>query len=336
MSNGLLLGGVIGEGLKSFVNSYNATQDRQRQQAESDELRAMRRRQMQREEMEGGFETDPDSGELRRSDEYKTQKRLGLLSDTIKSLPEEQRTAPYGQNLEKERAGLIGVPYAEPDPNVKPKWQQQKDYDHKLIMEREGVRGNKLTPQQRYDQRKYEGATAIPNMQLKPGFRPPEKTVEDLRAQKNTVDLMNTTIDKLDEAIGKYGTAVLPGEENALMGSLVTDLQLRAKEFQKLGVLNGPDLALMMKQFGDPTSLRGKALGPKALQLKLKQMKALINNGLKTTAANSGFDLNAPDYVDPGLSTGPRPGDIEDGHEFKGGDPRDRNNWIPVNTSRAR
>jgi hypothetical protein len=50
MSNGLLLGGVIGEGLKSFVNSYNATQDRQRQQAESDETRAFRRRQMEREE----------------------------------------------------------------------------------------------------------------------------------------------------------------------------------------------------------------------------------------------------------------------------------------------
>ena len=48
--NGLLVGGVIGEGLKSFVNSYNATQDRQRQQAESDETRALRRRQMERDE----------------------------------------------------------------------------------------------------------------------------------------------------------------------------------------------------------------------------------------------------------------------------------------------
>lgn len=48
--NGLLVGGIIGEGLKSFVNSYNATQDRVRQQAESDEDRAIRRQQMAREE----------------------------------------------------------------------------------------------------------------------------------------------------------------------------------------------------------------------------------------------------------------------------------------------
>lgn len=302
--NGLLVGGVIGEGLKSFVNSYNATQDRQRQQAESDETRALRRRQMEREEEE----SKASSG---------MKLRETKLREAQEGLEYDDAAGKYKQ---------VG----------KPLWQQKKDYDHGLIQERNKSSRGLLTPQQKYDTEKYNQAAQIPNMQLKQGFRPPEKTVEELRSQKTTVDLMNSTIDKLDSAIGKYGTRLLPGEENALMGSLITDLQLRAKEFQKLGVLNGPDLQLMIKQFGDPTSVKGKLLGPEALKVKLKQMKALINNGFKQTAVNAGFDVNMPDFADPQIKTGPNPGDIEDGYEFKGGDPRDRKNWAPANTARNR
>lgn len=51
--NGLLLAGVIGKGLESFVTSYNATKQNQREQAEADETLALRRRQMEREEEVG-------------------------------------------------------------------------------------------------------------------------------------------------------------------------------------------------------------------------------------------------------------------------------------------
>lgn len=303
--NGLLVGGVIGEGLKSFVNSYNATQDRQRQQAESDETRALRRRQMERDEEE----SKASSGMKLRETKFK-EAEAGLEYDDA--------AGKYKQ---------VG----------KPLWQQKKDYDHGLIQERNKAGRGLLTPQQQYDTNKYNQAAMIPGMQLQQGFRPPEKTVEELRAGKTTLDSLNSTIDKLDQAIGKYGTQLLPGKENALLGTLVTDAQLQMKEAQKLGVLNGPDLQLMVKQLGDPTSIRGSIQGPEALQIKLKQVKALLNKRYKTSAANAGFDVSGiPDFADPEIKTGPKAGDIEDGFQFKGGDPSDRKNWVPANTARMR
>lgn len=61
--SGLLVGGIIGEGLKSFVNSYNATQDRMRQQAESDEDRVERRRRTKLDEMDRGVKYNDTTGE---------------------------------------------------------------------------------------------------------------------------------------------------------------------------------------------------------------------------------------------------------------------------------
>ena len=40
---------------------------------------------------------------------------------------------------------------------------------------------------------------------------------------------------------------------------------------------------------------------------------------------------SAPAPSEGGLPEGsPKPGDIEDGYRFKGGDPADRNSWEPV------
>lgn len=312
--NGLLVGGIIGEGLKSFVNSYNATQDRVRQQAESDEDRAMRRQQ------------------LTEDAEYKK----GMLSRQTKQDEISEALKRREQKFKEAQEGLEFDEMANTYKRVgQPSWQVKKDYDDKLIRARN--KQGLLTPQQQYDTNKYTQASTIPGMQLRQGFRPPEKTVEELRAGKTTIDSLNSTIDKLDEAIGKYGTHILPGKENALLGTLITNAQLQLKEAQKLGVLNGPDLQLMIKQLGDPTSIRGAMQGPQALQMKLKQAKALLNKQYKLSAANAGFDVSGlPDFADPQIETGPKVGDIEDGHEYIGGDPKKKESWRPVNTRSAR
>lgn len=303
--SGLLLGGIIGEGLKSFVNSYNATQDRVRQQAESDEDRAIRRQQMARED---GLSTE---------------------ARALRNRQQKFQEAQEGMEYDDATGKFNRV--------NKPLWQEKMDYSHGLIKERNKQSRGLLTPQQQYDTNKYTQASTIPGMQLRQGFRPPEKTVEELRSGKTTLDSLNSTFDKLDEAIGKYGTRLAPGKENAILGTLITNAQLQLKEAQKLGVLNGPDLQLMVKQLGDPTSIRGALQGPEALQMKLKQAKALLNKQYKLSAANAGFDVSAlPDFADPQINTGPKVGDIEDGHEYLGGDPKKKESWRPVNTRSSR
>jgi hypothetical protein len=99
--NGLLLGGIIGEGMKSFVSSYNQTQDRMRQQAEADNDRAERRRSMKLTEKKEGLIWSPEKQEYefeggngsvqqkRKNDAL--EKQLDNVRQTYSALTEDQK-----------------------------------------------------------------------------------------------------------------------------------------------------------------------------------------------------------------------------------------------------
>lgn len=98
--NGLLVGGIIGEGLKSFVNSYNATQDRVRQQAESDDTRALRRRQMKLDEAKEGVEFDPETESYKPREGFASKRELELYDKDLSDL-----RAQYGLLTEDQKQG---------------------------------------------------------------------------------------------------------------------------------------------------------------------------------------------------------------------------------------
>lgn len=113
--NGLLLGGIIGEGMKSFVSSYNQTQDRMRQQAEADETRALRRRQIDLSEQ--------------------SQKEKTSMSLREQKLKEAQEGLEYDDATQKFKS--VG----------KPMWQKRLDYQDGLIRGRDSGRmGGKQLP----------------------------------------------------------------------------------------------------------------------------------------------------------------------------------------------
>jgi hypothetical protein len=103
MSQGLIAAS-IGKGLESFVDSYNSTRNSIRQQAESDETRALRRRQMEREE-----ESDKASMGMKQRENKFREAEAGLEYD--------ETAGKYNR---------VG----------KPLWQQKMDYSHGLIQER--------------------------------------------------------------------------------------------------------------------------------------------------------------------------------------------------------
>lgn len=124
--NGLLIGGIIGESLKSFTNSYGAAQDRMRQQAEADEDRAMRRQQ------------------LTEDAEYKK----GMLSRQTKQDEISEALKRREQKFKEAQEGLEFDEMANTYKRVgKPLWQQKYDYTDELIRKRDAGRlGGKPLP----------------------------------------------------------------------------------------------------------------------------------------------------------------------------------------------
>lgn len=98
--NGLLIGGIIGEGLKSFVSSYNAAKDQQRQQAESDDARALRRRKMKLEEANAGVDYDPETDSYKPREGFTSKRELELYDKDLSDL-----RAQYGLLTEDQKQG---------------------------------------------------------------------------------------------------------------------------------------------------------------------------------------------------------------------------------------
>lgn len=79
-----------------------------------------------------------------------------------------------------------------------------------------------------------------------------EKILKETNAN---IENFRGQIGKYRDTLSKYGTQLLPGNEQMLLESDYTSMQMAAKEYLKLGVLAGPDLDLMKAMAADPTSL---------------------------------------------------------------------------------
>jgi hypothetical protein len=131
------------------------------------------------------------------------------------------------------------------------------------------------------------GLTALPNATItNEGI----KKVQDISIRK---DELVKSIDRLQSLYEKHGTEIY-GDAAREMESLVKGIQLTAKEFYNLGVLNGPDLGLMETMIANPTGMKEKLIsmtpgaGDPVLP-KLKEAKSLIDNRFKATINRYGF-----------------------------------------------
>lgn len=93
-----------------------------------------------------------------------------------------------------------------------------------------------------------------------PGLKPTPKDAETVKSSRAARDAIAKNIARLDELYQKHGTQMV-GNAAAEMEGISTDIQLNLKELQNLGVLNGPDLALLQKQVPEPTSFKENVKG---------------------------------------------------------------------------
>jgi hypothetical protein len=137
------------------------------------------------------------------------------------------------------------------------------------------------------------GKTSIPGLAALPGATITNdgiKKVQDIAIRK---DELVKSIDRLQQLYKQHGTEIY-GDAAREMESLVKGIQLTAKEFYNLGVLNGPDLGLMETMIANPTGMKEKLIsmtpgaGDPVLP-KLKEAKSLIDNRFKSTINRYGF-----------------------------------------------
>lgn len=78
--------------------------------------------------------------------------------------------------------------------------------------------------------------------------------------QKKIQALANAhdALSSFEKTLTTTGATLLPGTDKSALETDYENLQLQMKEMYNLGVLNGPDLALMRRIVNDPTSFKGR------------------------------------------------------------------------------
>lgn len=103
MSQGLLIANILGNGLKSFTDSYQAAQDRQIRQGQNDALLALRRRQMEQQE-----------------ERLKSQQEHQEKIEGFRERDQRLKEADSGVQYDPKTKGFIQV--------GTPRWKQDIDY----------------------------------------------------------------------------------------------------------------------------------------------------------------------------------------------------------------
>jgi hypothetical protein len=103
--------------------------------------------------------------------------------------------------------------------------------------------------------------------------------------------------DSLINMVGENGLQFLPGQEKAKMESLLSDMALTYKgpEFAALGVLAGPDMDILLKTMGDPTTLGG--LTANIQKAKLNQFRDILLAGYNKKLDTRGFNPITPEQI---------------------------------------
>lgn len=138
---------------------------------------------------------------------------------------------------------------------------------------------------------KEQALTTVPGFEKVPGVESSPAEVAKLRDSLAKAKSVEDSITRLQQLTEKQGPFEYFGETGAEMQALSTGVLMDLKDLQQLGVLAGPDMALLEKQIGDPTSLssaftltstRQKQLDTTLNKVKTNLQKKLESSGYKS------------------------------------------------------
>jgi hypothetical protein len=275
MSNGLLTG--VSEGLKLGLQGFVGERDRRDKRALAEQ-------------------------ELFAKQEERQETRKRIAEEAL--IKENERKIAHQKN----RANLIGqdfIPYdgqglLKPGQILQELDGEKFVYDPEVVQKRKvQVSGAQATEKARIDSEKdskdYALGSKVPDFEMQQGFRPKLEDIGKFRTSKNATAKLKNLTGQIKNILETSGPQGLPGEQRGNLKRLTTQLMMVKKEADKLGVLTGPDLGLLIDQIGDSTSFfdqiaRGGYDSAKKQYINnLIALDSAAEFDLNTEASNLGF-----------------------------------------------
>lgn len=126
--------------------------------------------------------------------------------------------------------------------------------------------------------------TAVPV----PGFA--KQLGEGAKKQVAGIDALGGAIDEYVGELGNFGlSGLMRPDKRAAMGTKYNNMMLQAKEAYNLGVLNGPDYAILTSIVTDPISAKGAITSNEALEKQATELKRIMG---KVRSAVTGLNAN--------------------------------------------
>jgi hypothetical protein len=110
------------------------------------------------------------------------------------------------------------------------------------------------------------------------GMQAPRAGAGAAEMAKRQQALANVTdaIAGFKQTLSGTGSRVMPGVDKSTLETSYENLQLQMKELFNLGVLNGPDLALMRRVLSNPTDIKGRMLAGGSADEQTRRTQAQI------------------------------------------------------------
>ncbi|RKZ02590.1 hypothetical protein DRQ25_18490, partial [Candidatus Fermentibacteria bacterium] len=133
--------------------------------------------------------------------------------------------------------------------------------------------GPKLPPNMRWK----EGREGVEVEPILGGISDPKiLQTQKYRDESSVVSGMSDALSEFKKLYSETGRRILPSASKAQVSTAYQNMILLAKEYYNLGVLSGPDQAILESLISDPTSLEGFMVPDKARMASIVQMEKLL------------------------------------------------------------
>ena len=136
----------------------------------------------------------------------------------------------------------------------------------------------------------------IPGAPKKPGKAPPEAYLKQQAGVQNVTSALSEYVKALD---GFSVSDLARPDKRAALGTVYNNALLQAKEAYNLGVLNGPDYAILQEVLTNPMSWKGAVTSNEAMKAQANKMTELMRKVGEGAAAAHGISAPEGDQSDP-------------------------------------